>query len=149
MRRHRKGVKPVSEINLTSLLDVTFVLLIAFMIMTPSLKYGVEIDLPGMSEGAPRLSSDQSNLAVISISKGLVGDAGQTGPRLFMLDGEAFELAELETQLREMNTAAEGALGVEINADRDIPYEAFVQVIGALRRAGIEGVGLPVDTSAP
>ena len=149
MRRHRRGAKPVAEINLTSLLDVTFVLLIAFMIMAPSLKYGVEIDLPGMSQGAPQLSTDQSNLATISISKSMAGEAGQTGPRSFMLDGDMLELNALETRLRERNLASDGKLAVEINADKDIPYEAFVQVIGALRRAGIEGVGLPVDTAAP
>ncbi len=147
MRRHRRGAKPVAEINLTSLLDVTFVLLIAFMIMAPSLKYGVEIDLPGMSQGAPQLTTDQSNLATIAISKAMAGEAGQTGPRVFMLDGVSMELPELETTLRQRNETAGGKLAVEINADRDIPYEAFVQAIGALRRAGIEGVGLPVDTA--
>lgn len=149
MRRHRKSAKPVAEINLTSLLDVTFVLLIAFMIMAPSLKYGVEIDLPGMSTGAPQLSTDQTNLATIAISKEMAGQAGQTGPRHFMLDGDMMELDQLETTLRQRNEAAGGTLAVEVNADRDIPYEAFVQVVGALRRAGIEGVGLPVDTTAP
>lgn len=149
MRRHRRGAKPVAEINLTSLLDVTFVLLIAFMIMAPSLKYGVEIDLPGMNQGAPQLTTDQSNLATITFTKSMAGEAGQTGPRTFMLDGTAMELAQLETTLRERNTAAQGKLAVEVNADRDIPYEAFVQVVGALRRAGVEGVGLPVDTAAP
>lgn len=149
MRRHRKGVKPVADINLTSLLDVTFVLLIAFMIMAPSLQYGVEIDLPKMSQGAPQLNTDQSRLATIAISKEMAGQAGQTGPRMFELDGVLLELNELEAQLTKRNTALDGELAVEINADKDIPYEAFVQVVGALRRAGIEGVGLPVDTSAP
>lgn len=149
MRRHRRGVKPVAEINLTSLLDVTFVLLIAFMIMAPSLKYGVEIDLPSMNQGAPQLSTDQSNIATISITRAMGGEAGQTTGRTVMLDDEQLQISQLETRLRERNQAAQGKLAVEINADRDIPYEAFVQVVGALRRAGIEGVGLPVDTEGP
>lgn len=148
MRRHRKGSRPVAEINLTSLLDVTFVLLIAFMIMAPSLKYGVEIDLPGMSQGAPQLSTDQQNLATIAISKQMAGEAGQTSGRMFQLDGDEVDLAELESRLIQRNTAADGKLAVEINADKDIPYEAFVQAVGALRRAGIEGVGLPVDAGS-
>lgn len=148
MRRHRRRAHPVAEINLTSLLDVTFVLLIAFMIMAPSLKYGVEIDLPGMSQGAPQLSTDQQNLATIAISRAMAGEAGQTGPRQFQLDGVTMELPELEQQLTERNKAADGKLAVEINADKDIPYEAFVQAVGALRRAGVEGVGLPVDATS-
>lgn len=149
MRRHRKGAKPLAEINLTSLLDVTFVLLIAFMIMAPSLKYGVEIDLPGMTQGAPQLTADQSNLATIAISKAMAGAAGQTGSRSFELDGKSLDLNQLESTLRDRNKTSGGKLSVEINADRDVPYEAFVQAVGAIRRAGIEGVGLPVDTTAP
>lgn len=139
----------MAEINLTSLLDVTFVLLIAFMIMAPSLKYGVEIDLPSMNQGAPQLTTDQQNVATIAISRQMAGEAGQTGPRQFMLDGVTMELGELETRLAERNKAAGGKLAVEINADKDIPYEAFVQAVGALRRAGVEGVGLPVDAATP
>lgn len=149
MRRHRKRARPVAEINLTSLLDVTFVLLIAFIIMAPSLKYGVEIDLPQMNQGAPPLNADEATVATIAITRELAGPAGQTGPRLFILDGDAIELAELEGRLKQRNDIAGGKLAVEVNADRDVPYEAFVQVVGALRRAGIEGVGLPVDTLAP
>ena len=148
MRRHRRGVKPVAEINLTSLLDVTFVLLIAFMIMAPSLKSGVEIDLPTMSQGAPQLDNSPSSLATITISKAMAGNADQAGPRQYDLDGDLLELNELEAKLKERKAGNE-KLAVEVNADRDVPYEAFVQVIGAIRRAGIEGVGLPVDTAAP
>lgn len=148
MRRHRKGVHPVAEINLTSLLDVTFVLLIAFMIMAPSLKYGVEIDLPGMNGGAPQLNTDQQNLATIAISKSMAGQAGDSASRTFQLDGDTVDLAGLEARLVERNKVAGGKLAVEINADKDIPYEAFVQAVGALRRAGIEGVGLPVDAGS-
>lgn len=149
MKRHRKAVRPVADINLTSLLDVTFVLLIAFMIMAPSLKYGEEIKLPGMSQGTAQLSADTPELAVITITREMGGTAGQTGPRSFALDTEVMELSTLEQRLRERNQAADGKLAVEINADKDIPYEAFIQVVGALRRAGVEGVGLPVDPVAP
>lgn len=145
MRRHGKNNRPSAEINLTSLLDVTFVLLIAFMIMAPSIKYGVEIDLPTIQDGAPQLSTDQANVATISISREMAGVAGQAQERWVMLDDERLPISELAGRLRERNGAAEGKLSVEVNADRDVPYEAFVQVIGALRRAGIEGVGLPVD----
>ena len=36
-------------------------------------------------------------------------------------------------------------MAVEIQADREVPYETFVQVVAAVRRAGIEAVGLPVE----
>lgn len=148
MKRHRRANKPVAEINLTSLLDVTFVLLIAFMIISPSVKYGVEVNLPTMQQGAPQIESSEANVATITIAKSMVVEPGSSQIRMFMLDGELLELDALEKQLRERNLAAQGKLAVEIQADRDIPYDSFVQVVGALRRAGIEGIGLPVETQS-
>lgn len=143
MRRHRRNLRPSAEINLTSLLDVAFVLLIAFMIVAPSLKYGVELQLPAMREGAPQLTSDQLTLSTIVISKALA--SSNAGVKTFLLDNEAVDLNELETKLRARRNAVGEKLSVEIQADRDVPYEAFVQAIGAVRRAGVEAVGLPVD----
>lgn len=125
------------------MLDVTFVLLIAFMMVAPSLNYGEEIALPQVAEGAPQLSSDQQKTAVIGISKAHVTG---NGVRQYQLDGVLMELDAMEGELRRRNQEAEGKLAVEVQADRDVPYEAFVHAVGALRRAGIEGVGLPVDT---
>ena len=145
MRRHRKRLKPVAEINLTSLLDVAFVLLIAFMIVAPSLKYGVEIKLPSVREGAPQLPSTEFNLATIGIPRaaGLQSSAVRT----FLLDGEPVDSAELESRLKEKRARIGDKFAVEIQADREAPYEAFVQAVTAVRRAGVEAVGLPVDAT--
>ncbi|MGI8908908.1 MAG: ExbD/TolR family protein [Candidatus Sumerlaeaceae bacterium] len=138
-------MKPNAEINLTSLLDVAFVLLIAFMIVAPSLKYGVDLQLPSMKEGAPQLSTDQQGLSTIVITRALAS-ASKGGVKTFLLDGEAVELNEMEQRLLAKKKKLGDKLSVEIQADRDVPYEAFVQAIGAVRRAGVEAVGLPVDT---
>ena len=143
MRRHRKRLKPVAEINLTSLLDVAFVLLIAFMIVAPSLKYGVELKLPSVREGAPQLPSGELNIATIAISK----IAANSPTRTFLLDGESLDTTGLEARLKEKRLRVGQQLTVEIQADRDAPYEAFVQAVAAVRRAGIEAVGLPVDVN--
>jgi biopolymer transport protein ExbD len=148
MRRHRRSMKPNAEINLTSLLDVAFVLLIAFMIVAPSLKYGVDLQLPSMKEGAPQLSSDQQNLSTIVITRALAS-AGTGGIRTYLLDGEAVELGEMEKRLLAKKQKLGEKMSVEIQADKDVPYDAFVQAVGAVRRAGVEAVGLPVDTNAP
>jgi biopolymer transport protein TolR len=145
MRRHRKRLKPVAEINLTSLLDVAFVLLIAFMIVAPSLKYGVEIKLPSVREGAPQLPSTEFNLATIGIPRSVAQQSA--GIRTFLLDGEPVDSAELESRLKEKRARIGEKFAVEIQADREAPYEAFVQAVTAVRRAGVEAVGLPVDAT--
>lgn len=137
MKRHRRDLRPITEINLTSLLDVSFVLLIAFMLVAPSLKYGVEIKLPTIAENqvTPAPLVETKNLATVT----LTADGATV-----MLDDTPVPIAELQTRLtarRESNAK----LAVEIKADRATPYEAFVRVVTAIRFAGIETVGLPVE----
>lgn len=145
MRRHRKRLRPVAEINLTSLLDVAFVLLIAFMIVAPSLKYGVELKLPAVREGAPQLPAGELSIATIAIPREFAQSG--SGVRTFMLDGDPVDTAELESRLKEKKSRIGDKLTVEIQADRQAPYEAFVQAVAAVRRSGVEAVGLPVDAA--
>lgn len=142
MRRHRRDLRPVSEINLTSLLDVSFVLLISFMLVAPSLKYGLELDLPAVAEGAPPLPADTPASVTVLVPR--PAGKGQE----FYIDDAAVTLAQLEDTLRLRREGAGGKLSVGVEADREVPYETFVQVIAAVRRAGIESVGLPIEAGA-
>ncbi len=142
MRRHRRSLRPVAEINMTSLLDVSFVLLISFMLVAPSLKYGIELDLPAISQGAPHLATEQEKVTTITVPKS--GAAGQE----YFINETSVSLDALEQQLRDRQTIAGGKLPVEVQADREVSYETFVQVMAAVRRAGIESVGLPVEAGS-
>jgi biopolymer transport protein ExbD len=139
MRRHRKALRPVTEINLTSLLDVAFVLLIAFMIVAPSLRHGLDLDLPTVTEGAPTLAASNTPQAYTI----LVPKPGPGGQEFFLNDAPS-TLRDIETRLR-LQRESGAKVAVEIQADREVPYETFVQVVAAVRRAGIEAVGLPVE----
>jgi biopolymer transport protein TolR len=139
MRRHHKDLAPIAQINLTSLLDVTFVLLIAFMIVAPALKYGIDLDLPTVQEGAPQLTQNQIQLFSIVIPK------PSQGEQQFFLNDDPVTLRDIEVRLR-LQRESGRMPSVEIQADREVPYDTFIQVVAALRRAGIEAVGLPVET---
>lgn len=141
MRRHRRDLKPVADINLTSLLDVSFVLLIAFMIVAPSLKYGIDLDLPTLKEGAPQLKGDQQQLFTISLPKPAAG--GQQ----YLMNDTPSALKDIEERLR-LQKKQGSKVAVEINADKEVAYDTFIQVVAAVRRAGIESVGLPVEASS-
>jgi biopolymer transport protein ExbD len=138
MRRHRRDLAPIAQINLTSLLDVTFVLLIAFIIVAPSLKYGIDLDLPTIQQGAPQLEQNQSRIVTITVPR------SSNGIQQFFFNNELVTLDEIETRLRQL-TQQGRTPSVEIEADRELSYETFVQVVAALRRAGIEAVGLPIQ----
>lgn len=140
MRRHRKELAPLTQINLTSLLDVAFVLLIAFMIVAPALKYGLEIELPTVAEGAPQLAQDQKlELYTIVIPRPSAGN------QEYYLNDTPCQVADIEQRLS-MQKKQGAKLAVEIQADREVPYETFVQVAAAVRRAGVESLGLPTET---
>lgn len=138
MRRHRRALEPIAAINLTSLLDVAFVLLIAFMIVAPSLKYGIDLDLPTIKEGAPQLSQSQLQLYTIVVPK------PKDGRQEIVMNDVPSELRDIESRLT-LQKKQGNKVAVEIQADRDVPYETFIQVVAAVRRAGIESIGLPVD----
>lgn len=138
MKRHRRPLEPMNQINLTSLLDVAFVLLIAFMIVAPSIKYGLDLDLPTLREGAPQLGQNQANLFTIVVPRPV------DGRQEFFMNDTPSQLADIENRLA-MQRKSGGKVAVEIQADRDVSYDTFIQVVAAVRRAGVEAVGLPVE----
>lgn len=138
MRRHRRDLTPLTQINLTSLLDVAFVLLIAFMIVAPSLKYGLDLDLPTIKEGAPQLKQDNAQVFTVRIPKGSTGQ--------FILNDSPATAKELEQRLS-IQRQTNKNVAVEIQADKNVPYELFAQAVSAVRRAGIEAVALPLDVT--
>lgn len=144
MKRHRRPLDPINQINLTSLLDVAFVLLIAFMIVAPSIKYGLNLELPTIKEGAPQLAQDQQQLFTITVPK------PKGGVQEYVMNDTPSQLGDIEDRIR-LQKKGGAKVAVEIQADREAPYDAFIQVVAAVRRAGVEAVGLPVEpqTAAP
>ncbi len=123
------------------MLDVAFVLLIAFMIVAPSLKYGYKIDLP--QDANPPLidqkDETENKPAVISLPR-----PGPDGVYRYMLNEDQVTLDELQSRLADMR-AVNDKLVVEIQADKTVPYEYIIRAVGASRRAGIEGFSLPIE----
>lgn len=142
MKRHRKSLRPVTEINLTSMLDVAFVLLIAFMIVAPSLKYGYNITLP-TDTNPPAMdqpqNTEEKKPVVLSLPRPESG-----GEQRYMLNEDQVTLQQLEERLGELRSK-NADLTVEFQADKSVPYEMVLRAIGAARRAGVERLGLPVE----
>ena len=138
MKRHRRPLEPLNAINLTSLLDVAFVLLIAFMLVAPSIHYGIDLALPTLREGAPQLTQDQTSLYTIMVPKPV------DGRQEFFMNDTPSELTDIESRLT-LQAKSGTKVAVEIRADRDVSYDTFIQVVAAVRRSGVEAVGLPVE----
>ena len=132
MRRfsQRNSLVTLADINITPLLDLAFVLLIIFVITTPLLEQGMNLNLP--VGGAP----DSRRLQKQDIRTVEVGTQGK-----YMLNGHWMELQQIYAQLvteHRLNPR----LVVDIRGDENAPYKFVTAIFDLLSRAGIESVSL-------
>lgn len=125
------GRAPMSEINVTPLVDVMLVLLIIFMVAAPMMTAGVDIDLPRAD--APRMDIDEQKLL-------LTIDAQQN----VFLGEDAVPWERLEDVLLH-NERLQREREIFVQADTTVPYGVVVRVLAVLRRAGVENLGLVTD----
>jgi len=126
----------MSEINVTPLVDVMLVLLIIFMITAPLMQQGVEIDLP--KTHADVLDTKDQDLVLLSLSK----------DRKIYIGKTEITREKLETIL-EFNEKLKKDKKIDFAADHSLDYGFVVDVLAALRRAGIEQVGMLTEPPPP
>ena len=129
-RRGRRGGgnQPMSEINVTPMVDVMLVLLIIFMVAAPMMTVGVPIDLPQTQ--ARQLNSEQEQVTVSIDNSGAI-----------FLGDQPVALADLIEQV-----AAQAPNGTEdrifVRGDLSANYGSVMEVMGALSGAGYARIGL-------
>ena len=130
-----------NEINVVPYIDVTLVLLIIFMITTPMLQTGVEVDLP-KAESANVEQKEGLPPIVISIKK--------EGQYYINIDG----VTDNQIQPEEINDKVAAVMStnknpqVLINADKNVDYGSVVTVMASLKNAGIPNVGLMTQSES-
>jgi biopolymer transport protein ExbD len=120
--------KPYDDINITPMLDLAYVLVVIFIIMTTASVQGVKVDLP---HGSSTVSLAVPKTKVISVN-----GAGQV-----FIDAIPVSLAELEAKLRDAK-AITPDLPIVLKGDRQSQYEKIMNVLDVLGRVGINNVGL-------
>ena len=135
MRRYsqRQALTSLSEINITPLLDLAFVLLIIFMITTPLLENSSTLVIP--SSGANNPAVDPRQVQTVSI------DRSQT----IKLNNETLDTDTLAQRLSELRKT-NADLAVIIRPDRELPVQSLVTLMDTLQRAGITKVGIATKT---
>ena len=126
MMRHRRP--PMSEINVTPMVDVMLVLLIIFMITAPLLTVGVPVDLP-KTEAAVITGQDEP--LVISINR---------GGRIYLQETE-LKLDVLGARLRAI-TRNKLDTRIFVRGDRAVVYGLIMEVMGTVNAAGFKRVAL-------
>ncbi len=129
--RRRGGAKPMSEINVTPMVDVMLVLLIIFMVAAPLMTVGVPIDLP--KTAAKQLNTEQKPV-IISVN-----DLGA-----IFLGDDPTTLEALPGQLSQLGVDAANDR-INVRGDGAASYGSVMQVMGALSGAGYSRIGLVTE----
>jgi biopolymer transport protein TolR len=129
------GAKPMSDINMTPLIDVMLVLLVIFIITAPLLVSSVRVDLPKASGTSASSAPQFIELSIDRSGAVYVSDTLQSTEALaLLLQASAQANAEAEVRLR---------------ADTSVPYGRVVEVMGLAQKAGLNRIGFVADAPSP
>jgi biopolymer transport protein TolR len=124
----RQRYKPMSEINVTPMVDVMLVLLVIFMVAAPLLTVGVPVDLP--QSQAPAITEQKEPLVITVNAEG----------KLFLQNG-TLEDDELVPRLQAI-TKNNPQADIYVRGDRAINYGRVMEVMGMVSAAGFTKVSL-------
>jgi biopolymer transport protein ExbD/biopolymer transport protein TolR len=129
------GVQPMSDINMTPLIDVMLVLLVIFMITAPLMTSSLKLDLPKSEAGQPNDAPQFVSVALDPQGRLYVGDE--------VVDEATFSSRIGEAARRNPQTE------VQLRADRSVPYGKVAELIGLVQKAGLTRVGFVTDPLTP
>lgn len=130
MKRHSRHTvyNPYVDINVIPLVDLTFNLLIIFMLATPLLETSINLKLPTATSGT--VIEDRAT-RVVSIER---------NGHIF-LDDISVSMDKLRAQL-DKAVHKDPEVPVLVRADQDIPYRQFVKVVDTLKEVGVKKMGI-------
>lgn len=120
--------KPYDSINITPMLDLAYVLLVIFILMTTASVQGLTMNLPKPSN---KPSTEQHEVKIVQVQEG----------GSLLLNGIGVNLTELENQLNAARTR-DPKFSVMIKGDARAPYAGIVSVVDLVTRMEIQNVGL-------
>jgi len=125
----------LSELNITPLLDLVFVLLVIFIITTPQMMNNLEMTLPSGKPPPPQKEKPKNNKIVVDAK-------GQT-----FLNDEFVTIPQLKDKLEQLQSDNPD-LSVVVKGDDEVDYQNMVNVLDVLRQLDITKVGLATEAGA-
>ena len=130
-----QAAQPISEINVTPLVDVMLVLLVIFILTAPLLASSIKLDLPKSAAAQPGEAPRALTLVV-----------DRTG-QIFLAD-QPIAPEQLAQALRQ-TAQAKPDTELRLRADAQVPYGRIVEVMGLAHQAGLNRIGFVTDPKAP
>ncbi len=128
------GAQPMSEINVTPLVDVMLVLVVIFIITAPLLASSIKLDLPRTDAAKPNAVPQFVTLVVDRTGQAFLNDQPVS----------AREMAQSLRQSATTNPDTE----VQLRADQSVPYGRIVELMGIAQKAGLNRIGFVADAAA-
>jgi len=130
MSSERRSSHIIREINLVPLIDVLLVVLFFYMIISPMMSRGLDVNLP--KSAASTTKPDERVVLTVTRSQEL------------FLEKERVDLSRLKGILESIRKQ-KPQVNVYLRADRDAPYGAVVQVMDIVKRSGIDRLGMVTE----
>jgi len=129
------SAQPMSDINMTPLIDVMLVLLVIFMITAPLMASSLKLDLPKTDAGQPTDTPQFISVALDPQGRLYFGDD--------VVDVATFNTRVAEAARKNPQTE------VQLRADQSVAYGRVAELIGLIQKAGLTRVGFVTDPVAP
>ncbi len=134
LAKRDEGSKVSSEINVTPMVDVMLVLLIIFMVVTPMLQKGISVDMAKVNNPEQMPDADKEDALLVSITR--------DGKVYF--GSEQIQVDNLTGKVKD-RLANKADKRVYVKADMRARFGGVVQVVDAVRAAGVDDLGLLTD----
>ena len=128
------GARPMSDINMTPLIDVMLVLLVIFIITAPLMSTSLKLDLPKTEGAKPSDAPLYIAVAINEQGQLFVGDEAVTAEQLLQRARDAAQ--------------RDPATEVQLRADSRVPYGRVAELIGLVQEAGLSRVGFVTEAAA-
>ena len=125
---------PMSDINMTPLIDVMLVLLVIFMITAPLMTSSLKLDLPQTDAAQPSGAPQFIAVAIDPQGRFYVGDVE--------VDAAAFAARVAAAARKNPQTE------VQLRADKSVPYGRVAELIGVVQKAGLSRIGFVAEAAA-
>ena len=128
-RRRSRGEKPKATVDMTSLIDLTFLLLVTFIVTLPALEQGISIMLPQAKTDELPTKNKKAN--TITVNK----------DHVIFLNDKPLTLSELETKLKAM-AAEDPEVPVLVRGDERLDYGSVMNVVKVVYKCKIHRMAL-------
>jgi len=128
------GPAPMSDINMTPLIDVMLVLLVIFMITAPLMTSSLKLDLPKTDGAQPNDAPQFISVALDPQGRLFFGED--------VVDAAAFAARVSDAARKNPRTE------VQLRADKGVPYGRVAEVIGVVQKAGLSRIGFVTEPAA-